>query len=124
MTNNNSVTDAVTIAVALGSALSTIWGYYITVLVGLVAAIGALAATKQRIDTSEKIVISIAVLTFTVVYAYSLNSMIHNLNTVIDYISSHSTDLGPIVLDMRFDYWMIVVNPIGVGLLLIWLWLY
>ncbi len=124
MTNNNSVTDAVTIAVALGSALSTIWGYYITVLVGLVAAIGALAATKQRIDTSEKIVISIAVLTFTVVNAYSLNSMIHNLNTVIDYISSHSTDLGPIVLDMRFDYWMIVVNPIGVGLLLIWLWLY
>ena len=124
MTNNNSVTDAVTIAVALGSALSTIWGYYITVLVGLVAAIGALAATKQRIDTSEKIVISIAVLTFTVVNAYSLNSMIHNLNTVIDYISSHSTDLGPIVRDMRFDYWMIVVNPIGVGLLLIWLWLY
>jgi hypothetical protein len=120
----NSVTDAVTIAVAVGSALSTVWVYYITVLVGLAAAIGALANTDHKTSVNVKTIITIAVLIFTSGKSiFSLNSMINNLNNVIDYISSHSTDLGPLVARMRFDYWMLIVQPVGVLLLLLWLWL-
>jgi hypothetical protein len=120
------VSDAVTIAVALGAALSSVWGYYITVLVGLAAAIGALAASGKAISVHTKSVISFAIILFRIVNVYSLNATMNSLNAMIDYISTHSDDLdfGIIVGRMRFTYWMLDVQPVGVVPLLIWLWLY
>ena len=117
------MTDAVTIAVAWGSALSTVWGYYITVLVGLAGAIGALAATGQVINLKIKSVITAVALIFTIVNAHSLNSVINNLNRVIDYISSHNGALGWIAGQMRFGCSMITFQPIGMLLVLLWLWI-
>jgi hypothetical protein len=117
------MSDAVSIAVALGSALSTVWGYYITVVIGLAAAIGTLAATGKVINDQVKIVITIAVVLFTVVNVYSLYSTMSNLNFVIDYIANNN-ELRPIVQKLKFDFWMLGLPPVGTILLIIWLWRY
>jgi hypothetical protein len=118
------VTDAVTIAAALGSALSTVWGYYVTVLVGLAAAIGALAASGTAINNNVKIVITLAIIMFAAINFISLYHLINELNSMIEYIATHNTEFGKIVATMGFGYWTPVVQPAGVMLLLIWLWLY
>jgi hypothetical protein len=121
---NNTVADAVTIAAALGSALSTVWGYYVTVLVGLAAAIGALAASETHIDNKVKIVITLAIVMFAAINFISLYHLISELNPMIEYIATHNTEFGKIVSTMSFSYWTLVVQPAGVILLLVWLWLY
>ena len=78
------MTDAVTIAAALGSALSTVWGYYVTVLVWLAAAIGALAASGTAINNNVKIVITLAIIMFAVINFISLYHLINELNSMIE----------------------------------------
>jgi hypothetical protein len=121
---SNSVTDAVQIAIGLGTALSTVWGYYVTVLIGLFTAIGALAATGKQIDKSMKSVITFAALVFMIVNLHSLYGTINTVRPVIDYISSHSSELSPLVQNIKPDYWLLLVQPIGIILLLLWLWRY
>lgn len=118
------MTDAISIAVALGAGLSTIWGYYVTVIVGLAAVIGALAAARIPLDTNVRITVTIAVVLFMAVNLISLKTTTSHLNRVIDYISSKDSELGSIVGRMRFSYSMLLIQPIGVILLLIWLWRY
>jgi hypothetical protein len=118
-----SVADAVVIAVALGSALSSVWGYYFAVLVGLTAAIGALAASNTKIDPTVKTVFSVAIVLLLVISLEATNNLINRLNSMIDYVTSHSNDLGHIVSTMRFQYQQLWVQVIGVGLLLGWLWI-
>jgi hypothetical protein len=42
---------------------------------------------------------------------------------MINYIA-RNTEFGQIVATTGFDYWTLAVQPIGVLLLLAWLWLY
>ena len=121
--NPQRISDAVSIAIALGTALSTVWGYYLTVLIGLAATIGAYAALQRNINKGVKGVVTLAVILFIVVNFISIYSTIRNFNAVVDYISKDK-DLGSMASGMKLNYLMLLPQPIGFVLLVIWLWMY
>ena len=98
--NPQRISDAVSIAIALGTALSTVWGYYLTVLIGLAATIGAYAALQRNINKGVKGVVTLAVILFIVVNFISIYSTIRNFTAVVDYISKDK-DLGSMASSMK-----------------------
>jgi hypothetical protein len=116
---DKSVSDAVTIAVGLGAALSSVWGYYFVVIVGLAAAIAALTPITLTI----KIVFTVAIAASFVLSVLATKDLIDRLNSMIDYIVKNSSnDFAETARAMKFEYWQMGIQLIGSILLLGWLW--
>lgn len=117
--------DAVTLAVGLASVLNSVWGYYMTVIVGLAAAIGALSTATRPLDDLTKLVITAVLVLFGLFNFLSLYSTTNRLNAVIKFIANNNNDdFGKLVGGMSVRKWVLFLQPIGLIAMIYWLWYY
>jgi hypothetical protein len=126
--DTDTLSAAATLIAALGSAITSIWGYYFVVIGGAVALIGALSATDKKLNVGTKQLILIALALFTFVNDYSLYSTAHELIELLKFMASRQ-DIGQFrsVVDSAVNRWsgsglIYVIQPIGNIIVGLWIW--
>jgi hypothetical protein len=118
----DSAAIAATLLQGLIGAISSVWQYYLSVILGLVAVIAALAQSKSsRLALSSKIAITVAVVLFGVENYYSLSALTDQINGLVDIIKAKTPELAAV---SGLSKQGLILQPIGLFSVLVWLWLF
>lgn len=117
-----SANVAATLAQGLIGALTSIWQYYLSVVLGLIALIAAISQTSTfRLNTSSRIIITLAAAIFCFVNFRSIYGVTIQLNELAKVIRDNAPALKT-ALSEDIHTTVLWIHPIGLILPVVWLW--
>lgn len=114
---------AATLAQGLIGALTAVWQYYLSIVLGLIALVAAISQSSIRLTQVSRFVITIAVIIFGIVNFRSIDALTSQLNELAKVIKLGAPELRTALKD-DLPTNVLWLHPAGLALSVIWLWLF
>ena len=125
------VQDVVSLLVGLSAVLTSLWGYFFTVTLGLATVVGGLSLSRFKASRSVLWVLSGLILIFFALNGYAIYTHQNEVNQLISYLTkpqngaspaTGSSELTATVGGLTLTMKPLIAHPVAIGALLFLIW--